>query len=202
MVGWIFTFKLLSIQRAGGSQYIRYKIGSIGPIDDQFFQLVTSIWQYAHLPQVYLSANSGARIGIAEEALPLFSAAWNDASDAAHPEKGFNCLYLTHENNLKIQKKGDCVRTVEIKEDGERRAEWFSYFMTIIDSCLAGSLQSINSSLASFFASNYHNCVGMVNSCTIMFACSSRASPSCGLQGCEPMPWTRPNMCVMLARIF
>ncbi|KAJ3915986.1 acetyl-CoA carboxylase [Lentinula edodes] len=36
-------------------------------------------------PRIYLSANSGARIGLAEELIPLFSAAWNEEG---HPEKG------------------------------------------------------------------------------------------------------------------
>jgi len=44
--------------------------------------------------------------------------AWNDKD---HPEKGFDYLYLTHENYLKLQEKcASAVRTEEI-DDGERR---------------------------------------------------------------------------------
>lgn len=46
------------------------------------------------LPQIYLSGNSGARLGLAEEVMPLFSVAWNDS---AYPEKGINYLYFTRE---------------------------------------------------------------------------------------------------------
>ena len=122
MVGWIFNLKTPEYPEGRRvtviANDITYKIGSFGPIEDQFFYLVTQYARDQGLPRIYLSANSGARIGIAEEALSLFSAAWNDA---AHPEKGFSYLYLTPENNLKLQEKGDCVRTVEINEDGERR---------------------------------------------------------------------------------
>ena len=122
MVGWVFTLKTPEYPEGrrvvAVANDITYKIGSFGPIEDQFFYLVTQYARNLGLPRIYLSANSGARIGLAEEALPLFSAAW---IDAAQPEKGFNYLYLTPENNLKLQEKGDCVRTVEIEEDGERR---------------------------------------------------------------------------------
>jgi acetyl-CoA carboxylase/biotin carboxylase 1 len=39
-----------------------------------------------------LSANSGARIGLAEELIPHFSVAWKDESK---PSAGFDYLYLT-----------------------------------------------------------------------------------------------------------
>jgi hypothetical protein len=54
----------------------------------------------SHAVCAYLSANSGAGIGLAEEALPLFSVAWINES---HPEKGFNYLYLSQEIYLKLQ---------------------------------------------------------------------------------------------------
>lgn len=94
------------------------KIGSFGPAEDQFFFLVTQYARDLGLPRIYLSANSGAHIGLAEEAIPLFSAAWNDD---ARPKKGVNYLYLTPENNLKLKEKDpDSVRIVEIEENGER----------------------------------------------------------------------------------
>lgn len=43
------------------------------------------------LPRIYLSANSGARLGIAEELLNLFKAAFVDPAD---PSKGLKYLYL------------------------------------------------------------------------------------------------------------
>ncbi|KAJ7449654.1 acetyl-CoA carboxylase [Mycena latifolia] len=123
MVAWVFTLRTpeypLGRKVVVVANDITYKIGSFGPTEDQFFFLVTQYARNLGLPRIYLSANSGARIGLAEEALPLFSAAWNDDE---HPEKGIKYLYLTRENFLKLEEKGvDSVRTVEIDVDGERR---------------------------------------------------------------------------------
>ncbi|KAG6916120.1 hypothetical protein DXG01_008351 [Tephrocybe rancida] len=122
MVAWVFNLRTPEFPQGRKvvvvANDITYKIGSFGPIEDQFFYLVTQYAREHGLPRIYLSANSGARIGIAEETLPLFSAAWNDD---AHPEKGVNYLYLTPDNYLTLQEKGrDAVRTVEIEEGGER----------------------------------------------------------------------------------
>ncbi|RDB23409.1 Acetyl-CoA carboxylase [Hypsizygus marmoreus] len=123
MIGWVFTLRTPEFPHGRKvvvvANDITYKIGSFGPIEDQFFALVTRYAREQGLPRIYLSANSGARIGLADEILPLFSAAWNDD---AHPEKGVNYLYLTPEHFLTLQEKGgDAVRTVEIEEEGERR---------------------------------------------------------------------------------
>lgn len=122
MVGWVFTLKTPEYPQGRKvvvvANDITYKIGSFGPVEDAYFYQVTQYARSQGLPRIYLSANSGARIGLAEEALPLFSVAWNDSSN---PDKGFNYLYLTHENYLKLSEKGDVVRTEEIEENGERR---------------------------------------------------------------------------------
>lgn len=123
MVAWVFTLRTPEFPHGRRAVVvandITYKIGSFGPVEDQFFFLVTQYARQFGLPRIYLSANSGARIGLAEEVMPLFSAAWNDD---AQPEKGVNYLYLTHENFLKLEEKGpDSVRTVEITVDGEKR---------------------------------------------------------------------------------
>ncbi len=122
MVGWVFTMRTPEYPNGRNvvvvANDITYKIGSFGPTEDQFFYLVTQYARARGLPRIYLSANSGARIGLGEEALNLFSVAW---TDKGHPEKGFDYLYLTQENYLKIQEKyAGAVRTEEI-EDGERR---------------------------------------------------------------------------------
>jgi acetyl-CoA carboxylase / biotin carboxylase 1 len=123
MVGWVFTLR--TPEFPGGRKVvviandITFKIGSFGPIEDQFFYLATQHARDLGLPRIYLSANSGARIGLAEEVLPLFSCAWKDND---HPEKGIDYLYLTPENSLKLQDKGpNAVQTIEIEVDDERR---------------------------------------------------------------------------------
>lgn len=122
MVGWVFTLRTPEYPNGRSvvvvANDITYKIGSFGPTEDQFFYLVTQYARERGLPRIYLSANSGARIGLGEEALNLFSVAWVDKD---HPEKGFDYLYLTQENYLKLQEKcAGAVRTEET-EDGERR---------------------------------------------------------------------------------
>ncbi|KAI0272407.1 acetyl CoA carboxylase [Gloeopeniophorella convolvens] len=123
MVAWVFTLRTPEYPNGRSvvvvANDITYKIGSFGPTEDQFFYLVTKYARARGLPRIYLSANSGARIGLGEEALNLFSTAWVNKDQ---PEKGFNYLYLTQENYLKLQEKGaGAVRTEEIEEDGERR---------------------------------------------------------------------------------
>ncbi|KAK9457220.1 acetyl-CoA carboxylase [Dipodascopsis uninucleata] len=96
MVAWLFT--ALTPEYPRGRQFvvvandITYKIGSFGPQEDKYFNAVTKLAMKLGVPRVYLSANSGARIGIADEFVALFSVAWNDPEK---PEKGFDYLYLT-----------------------------------------------------------------------------------------------------------
>jgi acetyl-CoA carboxylase/biotin carboxylase 1 len=123
MVAWVFTLKTPEFPDGRKvvvvANDITYKIGSFGPIEDQFFYLVTKYARANRLPRIYLSANSGARIGLAEEVMHLFSCAWNDE---AHPDKGFEYLYLTRENYLKVQEKAAAaIRTTEIEVNGEVR---------------------------------------------------------------------------------
>jgi acetyl-CoA carboxylase / biotin carboxylase 1 len=121
MVGWVFTLRTPEYPEGRRvvviANDITFKIGSFGPVEDQFFYLATQYARNLGLPRIYLSANSGARIGLAEEILPLFSCAWKDND---HPEKGVDYLYLTPENHLNLQDKGpNAVKATEI--NGECR---------------------------------------------------------------------------------
>ncbi|QRW03198.1 acetyl-CoA carboxylase [Ceratobasidium sp. AG-Ba] len=123
MVGWVFTMYTPECPKGrevvAVANDITYKIGSFGPVEDQYFFQVTEYARQRGLPRIYLSANSGARIGLAEEALSLFSCAWNDKDQ---PEKGINYLYLTPENLAKLNEKGSgSVLTTEIQDEGETR---------------------------------------------------------------------------------
>jgi acetyl-CoA carboxylase/biotin carboxylase 1 len=107
MVGWVFTVKTPEYPKGRRvvvvANDITFQIGSFGPSEDDFFFKVTELAQSLGLPRIYLSANSGARIGLAEEILGLFSAAFNDP---ARPEKGIQYLYLTNENMAKLKDNG------------------------------------------------------------------------------------------------
>ena len=120
MVGWLLTAKTPEYPR--GRKFvivandITFQIGSFGPIEDKFFNKCTELARRMGIPRIYLSANSGARIGMADELIPHFSVAWNDPSN---PEAGFKYLYLTPEKRKTI--KASDVQTQKITDDGEER---------------------------------------------------------------------------------
>jgi acetyl-CoA carboxylase / biotin carboxylase 1 len=121
MVGWLITAKTPEYPR--GRRFIiiandiTFQIGSFGPQEDKFFHKCTELARKLGIPRIYLSANSGARIGMADELIPHFSVAWNDA---AQPEAGFKYLYLTPEKKKQFEKSKD-VLTEPIMEGGEER---------------------------------------------------------------------------------
>lgn len=123
MVGWIVTAKTPEYPR--GRRFviiandITYQIGSFGPKEDQFFHKCTELARKLGIPRIYLSANSGARIGIADELIPHFNVAWNDPEKQ---ESGFKYLYLTPEAKTRfVDGKVQTVITEEIQEEGETR---------------------------------------------------------------------------------
>ncbi|KAL8921581.1 MAG: hypothetical protein Q9172_003940 [Xanthocarpia lactea] len=123
MVGWICAAKTPEYPK--GRRFIivandiTFKIGSFGPIEDKFFYKCTELARKLGIPRIYLSANSGARIGMAEELIPYFSAAWNNPEK---PEAGFKYLYLTKELKERFEGgKSKGVITEPIMEDGEER---------------------------------------------------------------------------------
>ncbi|KXG54596.1 ATP-grasp fold, subdomain 1 [Penicillium griseofulvum] len=123
MVGWIITARTPEYPR--GRRFIivandiTFQIGSFGPQEDKFFHKCTELARKLGIPRIYLSANSGARIGVADEIIPHFSVAWNDP---AKPEAGFKYLYLTPE----VKKRFDASKKKEvitelINDEGEER---------------------------------------------------------------------------------
>lgn len=128
MVAWLFTMKTPEYSKGRRvvviSNDITYQIGSFGPIEDEYFYRATQFARHHGLPRIYLSANSGARIGLADEVMSLFDVAWRDAGK---PEKGFEYLYLTPENLDKLNAMGTgSVITNEIEVNGERRHQFTS----------------------------------------------------------------------------
>lgn len=60
---------------------ITYMIGSFGPQEDQLFLRASEMARAEGIPRIYISANSGARIGLAEEIRHMFQVAWTDPQD-------------------------------------------------------------------------------------------------------------------------
>ncbi|KAK3934455.1 acetyl-CoA carboxylase [Diplogelasinospora grovesii] len=119
MVGWLIHARTPEYPR--GRKFvvvandITYNIGSFGPKEDNFFFKCTELARKLGIPRIYLSANSGARLGLANELMPHFSVAWNDP---AKPDAGFKYLYLNDDAKKRFE---NTVITEEVVEDGEKR---------------------------------------------------------------------------------
>lgn len=71
---------------------ITHKAGSFGTREDVVFKLASVFARKRRIPRLYMAANSGARIGLAEEIKKTFKVAFKNPSN---PESGFDFLYVT-----------------------------------------------------------------------------------------------------------
>ncbi|KAI1309415.1 Acetyl-CoA carboxylase [Halotydeus destructor] len=119
MVAWRFTF--FTPEYPTGRDIIvigndiTHLLGVFGPAEDMVFQRASERARELGIPRIYLAANSGARIGLAEEVKGHFQIAWFDNSN---PDKGFKYLYLTPE---KYKLLSESVKTELIEDEGETR---------------------------------------------------------------------------------
>lgn len=60
---------------------ITHMIGSFGPQEDELFLRASELARAEGIPRIYIAANSGARIGLAEEVKHMFQVAWIDPGD-------------------------------------------------------------------------------------------------------------------------
>ncbi|XP_070619443.1 LOW QUALITY PROTEIN: acetyl-CoA carboxylase 2 [Erythrolamprus reginae] len=96
---------------------ITYKIGSFGPAEDLLFLRASELARAEGVPRVYIAANSGARIGFAEEIKSKFQIGWIDPAD---PYKGFKYLYLTPQDYTRLSSMNS-VHCRHVEEAGESR---------------------------------------------------------------------------------
>ncbi|XP_048411956.1 acetyl-CoA carboxylase 2 isoform X2 [Stegostoma tigrinum] len=96
---------------------LTYKTGSFGPEEDLLFLRASQLARMEGIPRIYIAANSGARIGLAEEIRNMFQVAWEDSDD---PYKGFRYLYLTPQDYTRIS-PFNSVHCEHVEEDGEYR---------------------------------------------------------------------------------
>ncbi|XP_041352027.1 acetyl-CoA carboxylase-like isoform X1 [Gigantopelta aegis] len=94
-----------------------HRSGSFSVQEDILFKKASEFARKNGVPRIYLAANSGARIGLAEEIKHMFRVAWEDNSD---PEKGFKYLYLRPEDFKKVSAVNS-VRAELIEDEGESR---------------------------------------------------------------------------------
>uniref|UniRef100_A0A8C4MJV4 Acetyl-CoA carboxylase 1 n=1 Tax=Equus asinus asinus TaxID=83772 RepID=A0A8C4MJV4_EQUAS len=99
------------------SNDITFRIGSFGLGEDLLYLRASEMARAEGIPKIYLAANSGARIGLAEEIKHMFQVAWVDPED---PHKGFKYLYLTPQDYTRISSLNS-VHCKHIEEEGESR---------------------------------------------------------------------------------
>ncbi|XP_043262710.1 acetyl-CoA carboxylase isoform X2 [Colletes gigas] len=96
---------------------LTHLIGSFGPKEDLLFCRASERARQLRIPRIYFSANSGARIGLAEEVKALFKIAWDDEKE---PEKGFKYIYLTPDDYARLAPLNS-VKASLIEDHGESR---------------------------------------------------------------------------------
>ena len=105
MVGWTCTFK--TPEYPAGREVVivandvTYQSGSFGVSEDDFFYKVTRYAASRGVPRLYISSNSGARIGLVEALKPLVGIKWVGDD----PSKGLEYLYVS-EADLKSLPEG------------------------------------------------------------------------------------------------
>ncbi|XP_032166010.1 acetyl-CoA carboxylase 2 isoform X1 [Mustela erminea] len=99
------------------SNDITFRIGSFGMGEDLLYLRASEMARAEGIPRIYLAANSGAGIGLAEEIKHIFQVAWVDPGD---PNKGFKYLYLTPQDYTTVSSLNS-VHCKHIEEDGESR---------------------------------------------------------------------------------
>lgn len=74
---------------------ITYNSGAFGPKEDAMFRAATEYALQHHIAVFYLAANSGARVGLANEVKQCLKVEWHNAEE---PQKGFKYLYLSDDD--------------------------------------------------------------------------------------------------------
>ena len=92
--------------------------GSFGVQEDDFFFAASVYARERGIPRVFISCNSGARIGLVDELKPKFKVAWKEESN---PSLGFDYLYLTEEDYHALPKGTVDAVAVADKRTGEIR---------------------------------------------------------------------------------
>lgn len=91
---------------------VTIQAGSFGPAEDNFFAAASRLARQMGIPRLYVSANSGARIGLANEVMDLFKVKFVEND----PVKGFEYLYLDQDGLEALSKSApNSVRTNEMR---------------------------------------------------------------------------------------
>jgi acetyl-CoA carboxylase/biotin carboxylase 1 len=96
---------------------ITHKAGSFGTREDVVFKLASEYAREKRIPRLYIAANSGARIGLADQVKKTFKVAFNDPSK---PENGFDFLYVTKEDYDSLVKDQKQIIAEPVEHNGQQ----------------------------------------------------------------------------------
>ena len=98
MLAWVCTMKTPQYPEGRDVVVIANDVtvqsGSFGVLEDEFFFKASEYAREHGLPRVFISCNSGARIGLVDDLKPKFEVAWKDPNN---PSLGFDYLYLSED---------------------------------------------------------------------------------------------------------
>jgi acetyl-CoA carboxylase/biotin carboxylase 1 len=153
MIAWIWTIKVP--EKPEGRQIVviandaSHSAGSFGPKEDAVFKAATELGLKRKLPIIYLSVNSGARFGLAEEVRSKFKVAWVNDTD---PAKGFQYLYLDDSDYEKA--KASIKAELFVTDHGEKR--WIITDVIGAEDGIGVECLSGSGAIATAFSKAYH----------------------------------------------
>ena len=118
----LLTFSLLFFIMAKGRQIvliandITHKAGSFGTREDVVFKLASEYAREKRIPRLYIAANSGARIGLADRVKQKFNVAFKDPQK---PENGFEFLYVSKSDYVDLIKNDKEIIGEPVDYEGE-----------------------------------------------------------------------------------
>ncbi|ANQ09769.1 Biotin carboxylase subunit of acetyl CoA carboxylase [Plasmodium coatneyi] len=91
--------------------------GSFSVVEDQLFYAISSYAREKKIPRIYISCNSGARIGLYSFLMDKIQVSWKDEKKK---ELGYDYIYITEDVKNKIAKE-DIIFLKEVIQNGEKR---------------------------------------------------------------------------------
>ena len=95
---------------------ITHKAGSFGTREDVVFKLASEYAREKRIPRLYIAANSGARIGLADRVKQKFNVAFKDPQK---PENGFEFLYVSKSDYVDLIKNDKEIIGEPVDYEGE-----------------------------------------------------------------------------------
>jgi len=121
MVAWLITLK--TFEYPAGRQMvliandITLKAGSFGTREDVVFKLASDLARERRIPRLYVAANSGARIGVADGVRKRFKVAFKDPEK---PENGFDYLYVDEDDFSALSQRGAIMAKPTTDTNGDK----------------------------------------------------------------------------------